>query len=167
VPDRLAGLVLVASFAGDILDGAPQNRAEAPILRSHLMPRLTANPTIGTLFAASFFGPHPSPAMLSAFLHTIQGRDHAPVLPLLDAFTTDALLARLPAIRVPTVIVCGLADHTTPPQDSRRMAAAIPGARSIWVECAGHMLPWEAPTAIRDAITNAGHPEPTLAAPAQ
>jgi pimeloyl-ACP methyl ester carboxylesterase len=167
VAERLAGLVLVASFAGDILDGAPQNRAEAPILRSHLLPRLTANPTIGTLFAASFFGPHPSPAMLTAFLHMVLARDNAPLLPLLDAFTTDDLLARLPTVQVPTVTVCGLADHTTPPRDSRRMAAAIPASRTIWVEGAGHMLPWEAPHAIRDAIATAGHPEPTLAAPAQ
>ena len=43
--ERLGGLVLAASFAGDILDGAPQNRAEAPLLRCHLLPRLTANPT--------------------------------------------------------------------------------------------------------------------------
>ncbi len=158
VADRLTGLVLVASFAGDILDGAPQNRAEAPILRSHLLPRLTANPTIGTLFAASFFGPSPSPAMLTAFLHMVQGRDNAPLLPLLDAFTTDDLLARLPAIGLPTVIVCGLADRTTPPRDSHRMAAAIPGARTVWVDGAGHMLPWEAPTYIRDAVALAGQP---------
>ena len=165
VAERLAGLVLVASFAGDILDGAPQNRAEAPILRSHLLPRLTANPTIGTLFAASFFGPHPSPAMLTAFQHMVLARDNAPLLPLLDAFTTDDLLARLPTVQVPTVIVCGLADHTTPPRDSRRMAAAIPASRTIWVEGAGHMLPWEAPHAIRGAVATVGHPEPTPATP--
>lgn len=163
VADRLAGLVLVASFAGDILDGAPQNRAEAPILRSHLLPRLTANPTIGTLFAASFFGPHPSPAMLTAFLGMVLARDNAPLLPLLDAFTGDDLLTRLSTIGVPTVIVCGRADRTTPPRDSRRMSAAIPGSRTIWVDDAGHMLPWEAPTAIRDAIATIGHPEPTPA----
>ena len=156
VADRLAGLVLVASFAGDILDGAPQNRAEAPILRSRLLPRLGANPTIGTLFAASFFGPHPSPAMLTAFLGMVLGRDNARLMPLLDAFTTDDLIARLPAVQVPTVIVCGLADRTTPPRDSQRMAAAIPAARTVWVDGAGHMLPWEAPTAIRDAVATAG-----------
>ncbi len=156
VADRLAGLVLVASFAGDILDGAPQNRAEAPILRSHLFPRLTASPTVGTLFAASFFGPHPSPAMLTAFLEMVLAHDNAPLLPLLDAFTSDDLLARLPAVHVPTVIVCGLADRTTPPRDSHRMAAAIPAARTVWVEGAGHMLPWERPTAIRDAVASFG-----------
>ena len=158
--DRLAGLVLVASFAGDILDGAPQNRAEAPILRSRLLPRLTANPTIGTLFAASFFGPSPSPAMLAAFLEMVLARDNAPLRPLLDAFTTDALIARLPAVQVPTVIVCGLSDRTTPPRDSRRMAAAIPASRTLWVDSAGHMLPWEAPNAIRDAVAMAGSPAP-------
>lgn len=158
VRERLAGLVLVASFAGNILDGAPQNRAEAPILRSHLLPRLGDNPTIGTLFAASFFGPQPSPAMLTAFLHMIMGRDHEPLLPLLEAFTSQDLLARLPAVDLPTVIVCGLADRTTPPRDSRRMAAAIPGARSMWVPGAGHMLPWEAPAAIRDAVATVADP---------
>jgi non-heme chloroperoxidase len=152
VSERLAGLVLAASFAGDILDGAPQNRAEAPILRSQLLPRLGANPTIGTLFAASFFGPRPSPAMLTAFLHMVLARDHAPLLPLLEAFTADDLRARLPEVAVPTVIVCGLADRTTPPRDSQRMAAAIPAARIVWVDRAGHMLPWEAPTAIHDAV---------------
>ena len=162
VAERLAGLVLVASFAGDILDGAPQNRAEAPILRSHLLPRLTANPTLGTLFASSYFGPRPCPAMLTAFLGMVLARDPAQLLPLLDAFTADALLARLSAIDVPTVILCGLADRTTPPRDSQRMAAAIPGARSVWAEGAGHMLPWEAPHAIRDAIATVEHPEPPL-----
>jgi pimeloyl-ACP methyl ester carboxylesterase len=152
--ERLAGLVLVATFAGDILDGAPQNRAEAPILRSRLLPRLGANPTIGTLFAASFFGPTPSPAMLTAFLHMVLGHDHEPLLPLLEAFTSEDLLARLPQVDLPTVIVCGSADRTTPPRDSRRMAAAIPGARSVWVPGAGHMLPWEAPTAIQDAVAS-------------
>jgi pimeloyl-ACP methyl ester carboxylesterase len=160
VSERLAGLVLVASFAGDILDGAPQNRAEAPILRSHLLPRLTANPTIGTLFAASFFGPRPSPAMLTAFLGMVLARDNTPLLPLLDAFTTGDLLDRLPAVRVPTVIVCGVDDRTTPPRDSQRMAAAIPGARLTWVPGAGHMLPWEAPHAIRDAVGMAASPAP-------
>jgi len=163
VSERLAGLVLVATFAGDILDGAPQNRAEAPILRSHLLPRLTANPTIGTLFAASFFGPRPSPAMLQAFLGMVLARDHGALLPLLDAFTGDDLLARIPAIGVPTVIVCGLADRTTPPRDSRRMAAVIPGSRTVWVKDAGHMLPWEAPAAICEAVAMAGSPKPTPA----
>ena len=79
-------------------------------------------------------------------------------LPLLDAFTADDLLARLPQVDVPTEIVCGLADHTTPPRDSRRMAAAIPGAQLIWVRGAGHMLSWEAPEAIHDAVTRVATP---------
>jgi pimeloyl-ACP methyl ester carboxylesterase len=155
VASRLSGLVLVATFAGDILDGAPQNRAELPLLRSHLVSRLGDSPTIGTLFAATFFGPHPSPTMLAALLEMIQGRDLGPLVPLLEAFIAKDLLARLPRVDLPTVIVCGLADRTTPPRDSQRMAAAIPRARSLWVPGAGHMLPWEAPEAVRDAVATA------------
>jgi pimeloyl-ACP methyl ester carboxylesterase len=163
VADRLAGLVLVASFAGDILDRAPQNRAEAPLLRSHLLAHLAANPTVGTLFAASFFGPRPCPTMLAAFLTMVLAGDHQPLLPLLDAFTSRDLLDRLPAVQVPTVVVCGLADRTAPPWDSERMAAAIPGARAIWVEGVGHMIPWESPTTIRDAVAQASPVQATAA----
>jgi non-heme chloroperoxidase len=155
VASRLSGLVLVATFAGHILDGAPQNRAEVPLALSPLRSRLGDSPTIGTLFAASFFGPHPSPATLAALLEMVQGRDLEPLLPLLKAFRAGDLIARLPLVDLPTVIVCGLADRTTPPRDSQLMAAAIPRSRSLWVPGAGHMLPWEAPEAIRDAVATA------------
>ncbi len=158
VADRLAGLVLVASFAGDILDHAPQNRAQAPILGSHLLARVAANPTLGTLFAASYFGPRPSPAMLTAFQEMVLAGDHQPLLPLLEEFIARDLLDRLPAIQKPTLVVCGLADRTTPPWDSRRIAAAIPGAKTVWVAGAGHMIPWESPTTIRDAVSRALQP---------
>jgi pimeloyl-ACP methyl ester carboxylesterase len=153
VASRLSGLVLVATFAGDILDGAPQNRAEVPLVHGPLVAHLGDSPTIGTLFAASFFGPHPSPAMLAALLEMVAGRDLEPLLPLLRAFRARDLIAKLPLVDLPTVIVCGLADRTTPPRDSQRMAAGIPRSRSLWVPDAGHMLPWEAPEAIRDAVT--------------
>lgn len=155
VADRLSGLVLVASFAGDILDHAPQNRAQAPVLRSHQLARLAANPTVGTLFAASYFGPRPSPALLTAFLEMAMAGDHEPLLPLLEEFTGRGLLDRLPSIAVPTVVVCGRADRTAPPWDSQRIAAAIPASRIIWVEGAGHMIPWESPATIRNAVTRA------------
>jgi non-heme chloroperoxidase len=153
VASRLSGLVLVATFAGDILDGAPQNRAEVPLVHSPLAAHIGDSPTIGTLFAASFFGPHPSPAMLAALLEMVAGRDLEPLLPLLRAFRARDLIAKLPLVDLPTVIVCGLADRTTPPRDSQRMAAGIPRSRSLWVPDAGHMLPWEAPEAICDAVT--------------
>ena len=50
---RLRGLVLFATWAGRILDGAPQNRLQIPLLQSGILQRLIRNKTIATLFAPS------------------------------------------------------------------------------------------------------------------
>jgi 3-oxoadipate enol-lactonase len=38
-------------------------------------------------------------------------------------------VARLPALRVPALVVCGADDQGTPPEGNKRIAALIPGAR--------------------------------------
>lgn len=60
--------------------------------------------------------------------------------------------ARLPDLRVPTLILCGDADRLTPLSHSQAMAAAIAGAVLEVVPGAGHMLPWEAPAPVAAAI---------------
>ena len=44
-----------------------------------------------------------------------------------------------------TLVVCGEGDAITPPECSREMAAAIPGARLEWLPECGHMLTMEKP----------------------
>ena len=51
----------------------------------------------------------------------------------------------LPAVRCPTLVVCGEADALTPPEHAHEMAAAIPGARLELLAGAGHMLTMEQP----------------------
>jgi hypothetical protein len=46
---------------------------------------------------------------------------------------------------VPTVVMVGSADRSTPPSHCRRLAAGIRGAQLITVADAGDMLNWEAP----------------------
>jgi 3-oxoadipate enol-lactonase len=45
----------------------------------------------------------------------------------------------LQAIAVPTLVLVGSQDAITPPEEARRMAAAIPGARCTVVDGAGHL----------------------------
>ena len=54
----------------------------------------------------------------------------------------------LAAIRCPTLVLCGESDALTPPEVSRELAAAIPGARLALVPEAGHMLTLEQPRAV-------------------
>jgi len=51
----------------------------------------------------------------------------------------------LPSISVPTLVVAGARDGFTPPERSRAMAAAIPGAELLEIPNASHTAPIERP----------------------
>lgn len=152
VQERLSGLILVDTFAGDVLKDAPQNKAQIPMIRSGLLQRAIANDTIGTLFGATICGEEPSPAMVQVFLDTFRAQHHAPLLPILEAFAAEDRGDKLGQITIPTIVVCGRADKTTPPWQSERLAAGIPGARMVWIDRAGHMVNWEAPQVLVDSV---------------
>lgn len=152
VLERLIGLVLVDTFAGDVLKGAPQNKAQIPMIRSGLLQRAVANDTVGTVFGATLCGDEPSPAMVQVFLETFREQDHGPLLPIIEAFAREDRGGRLDEITIPTIVVCGREDKTTPPWQSERLAAGIPGARMVWIEGAGHMVNWESPEVLVDAV---------------
>lgn len=58
----------------------------------------------------------------------------------------------LPAIGVPTLVLCGRQDALTPLALHEEMAAGIPGARLEVVEEAGHLSPLEQPEAVNRAL---------------
>jgi pimeloyl-ACP methyl ester carboxylesterase len=62
------------------------------------------------------------------------------------------VLARLPEIRCPTAVVCGLADRLTPPKYSEALRDAIRGATLALVPDAGHMVMIEQPDAVSNVL---------------
>jgi 3-oxoadipate enol-lactonase len=62
------------------------------------------------------------------------------------------ILARVDAIRVPTLVACGREDRATQPVHSERLAARIPGARLVWIEGAGHVSALEQPEAVNEVL---------------
>jgi len=60
--------------------------------------------------------------------------------------------AMLPEIDCPTLVVVGSEDAISPPEEMRRIAGAIPGARLVEVPDAGHMSPMENPAAVNAAL---------------
>jgi pimeloyl-ACP methyl ester carboxylesterase len=62
----------------------------------------------------------------------------------------------LPKIAVPTLVVAGSRDGFTPPDRSRAMADAIPGAELLEIEGGSHTAPIERPhlvdTTVRDFL---------------
>lgn len=151
---RLRGLVLFATWAGRVLDGAPQNKLQIPLLERGILQRLIRNKTAATLFGAAQCGTRPSPAMVRVFTEGFQQHidEHGPHLAIVRAFSREDRYPRLGEIAVPTVVMVGAADRTTPPNHSRRMADGIRGARLVTVPQAGHALNWEAPDELVSVI---------------
>lgn len=146
--ERLRGFAGVATLAGDALRGSPQNALQMPMIQLGVMDWVSRSPTYSWLFGASVCGDEPSPALIRAFNEMFADQRHAELVPLIRALAKESYYARLHEIRVPTVIVCGDKDKTTPRWHAEQLGRGIPGARNVWVEGKGHMLNWEAPEAI-------------------
>ena len=63
----------------------------------------------------------------------------------------DARL-HLPALRCPTLVLCGDCDQLAPPECSEEIAALIPGAEFKTIEQCGHMLTMERPAEVNTAL---------------
>ena len=67
----------------------------------------------------------------------------------------SALAPGLAGITSPVTVVIGGADRIVPASTGERLAAAIPGARLVRLEGAGHMLSHERPGDVAAAIAQA------------
>src|SRR5947207_2907577 len=59
---------------------------------------------------------------------------------------------RLAEIKVPATVIVGSEDHLTPPDEARKLAAAIPGAELVEISGAGHAANLDAPEAFLEAV---------------
>ena len=60
---------------------------------------------------------------------TIIGTSPAGYLGCVAAIRNFDFVARLPAVKLPVLVVCGSGDVGTPPEGNRRIASLVPGAR--------------------------------------
>lgn len=142
VRDRLRGLVLFSTWAGRVYQGAPQTRIQVPLAEAGIMQRIARTAAGGRLLAITMCGSTPSPAVVDVSrtgLNDHMNR-HGPLVPILRAFNAEDRYPRLGEIRVPTVVMVGDVDRTTPRSHAHRMADGIPGARLVVVPEAGHLL---------------------------
>jgi non-heme chloroperoxidase len=156
--ERLRGAVLIAALAGEAAKGSPQNRLQIPLIRSGIMSRVVRSEIYGSLFGMSLMGDEPFPAAIDAFRRVFMAQKHEQLTPILESLTGESYYARLAEVPVPAVVVCGEKDGTTPSWHSQRLGTEIPGARNIWLPGKGHLLNWEAPEAIVEAIESLGAP---------
>ncbi|MFK7800726.1 MAG: alpha/beta fold hydrolase [Anaerolineae bacterium] len=153
VADRLKGLILLASTAGDVSKGAPQNKLQIPLIKSGIMTTLIKSDLFGYPFGASIMGESPYASAIRVFVDAFLAQDHSKLVPILKEIDETSYYDRLGEINVPTVVICGEKDGTTPPWHSESLGRDIPNARNVWVPSCGHMLNWEAPEVLIETIS--------------
>jgi pimeloyl-ACP methyl ester carboxylesterase len=141
-PDRVAGIGLVSTGA--------RLRVTPAILQA------TADPATFSaaveVMADWSFGAEASPALRTEFGEGLRGLPAAVVHGDFCACDAFDVRERLGEIRLPTVVVCGDADRSTPPRYSEFLKANIVGARLTIIPGAGHMLALEAPASTVAAL---------------
>lgn len=66
-------------------------------------------------------------------------------------FAHDSL-SRLSQLKVPTLVIHGESDRLVPPENGRRLARLIAGARLVMIPHASHIFPTDQPDAAHEAI---------------
>lgn len=143
-PERVKALALLATSARADTPELIKLRSDAIVLfeQGRAEEVLRAN----VVFA---FHPRAAAALSQPYIEFIQ---RAGALQLIRQ--NRAVMARidqrpmLGKIACPTLVACGDADLLTPPEHSREIAAAIPGARFELIEQCGHMLTLERPDVV-------------------
>lgn len=151
VTERLRGCMLMATFAGDVSRKNPQNRLQIPLIKSGILLRLISIPAIGKAFTRSLTGSYHQ-GMAEAFVPIFRSHDHSRLIPIMEAMTGESRYPDLAEIELPTTIVIGTKDRTTPPFHTEDMHARIEGSRLVRIEGKGHALNWEAPEVVAAEI---------------
>jgi pimeloyl-ACP methyl ester carboxylesterase len=146
-PDRISGLALIATTARADLAGNAALRREAVAdarkrgLAAHFADHVWPNST--------------APANREDAILQAKGIAMAEMVGV-EAFAEQAEIAiaradgrpRLPALKMPVLVLCGDADSICPPDRHSEIADAIPGADLVVIPDAGHFVLLESPAAV-------------------
>lgn len=100
--------------------------------------------------APSFQEAHPEE--LQALIEMLEGNDPRGYAAQCRVIADLRITGHLSAIAAPTLLLAGDRDGVAPPAANEASAALIPDARYRQVEDCGHILPWEKPDALLDAV---------------
>ena len=148
-PDLVSGLGLVGAAA------AVPVHADLVAAAAEELPAAVAMITAWGFSAAAAMGGNPSPGLWFAgggkrlLERSRPGVLHTD-LAACNAYTDG--LAAAARVTCPTVVVAGGGDRMTPAATGAALAAAIPGARTVVLDGAGHMLMAERPDAVLEAL---------------
>lgn len=145
-PDLIRALVL--SNSAPQMGTAEKWQARMEAIRANGMASV-ADAVMAAWFSPAFHQNPQFPLWRNMFTRT----DSAGYLAACAAIRDADLSARVGQITAPTLVIGGSMDGSSPPEQVRATAAAIPGARYHEIEGAGHLPAIEAPVELARALT--------------
>lgn len=152
-PDLLRSLILVDTSA-DVEDPANERKAKVlSFLTRWFGPRLVVGQVMPLFFGQDFLKDPERQDQVAEWRGHVVANDRIGVTRAVrGVIRREAVAGELDKIQLPTLILVGEEDATTPPQKSRRMHAAIAGSQLVPIPRAGHMSPVEEPEAVNAAL---------------
>jgi len=158
---RTASLVLVDTFPG--FDSSFTQQGRERFVRERREP-LLAGKTLADMapaVARGLVSPSAPPQVTQQLIASMCALHTDSYLKTIEAMTMYQPVTDVSQIRVPVQIIVGADDKLTPPAISRKMAAAIPGARLLELAATGHLSNLENPVAfnacLREFLTEIAH----------
>lgn len=152
--ERARGVVLVATAAKVPLRPMSARAIERGMRRG-ASPR-TSRGTLGYAVSRAAFGRSARRADVELTMHGVAHTANVARVGLMAAMSSMDLRSALGSVDVPVTVLVGTRDLLTPPRLARTLAAGIPGARLVVLPGAGHMLPFEAPDTVIEAVEAIG-----------
>jgi 3-oxoadipate enol-lactonase len=150
-PQRVRALVLVDTRAGADSDDAKKGRDEtAALVRAQGSAALADKMLVKLLTEETFRENASLKDDLRAMLASQPPEGVVAALAAMrDRPDSTPMLGK---IAVPTLVVCGENDAVIPPDESKSLASAIPGAKAAWIAGAGHLPNYERPNEFNEVL---------------
>lgn len=151
-PERVATLVLCATFPGFDASLTPAQRAEFVRIRKEPLLAGKEPKDIAPVVARTLIGPRATEAHFQRLVESMSMLHKDSYVKAIEASTLYDRSTSLPGIAVPVLLVFGGADSLAMPAVGERMAAEIPGARLVVLPDAGHLVNIEFPEAFNETV---------------
>ena len=149
-PGRVASLILADTNPGSGSLPEPERSAR---VRARLQALETLTPRqIAEARAPGLVSPDAPPELVAELIDIMAEIRPVGYRAAAIAMGTSDLRPLVPAIRVPTLVVCGERDRVTPPATAEWLARTIPDARLVLIPGAGHASQQERPELFNAAV---------------
>lgn len=151
-PERVASLVLVATFTGFQRFSEEERRRFVELRKKPLVEEGKEPYDIAPIVAKTLIGPKTSMEKYDRLVASMAALHKESYIKTVEATTMYDRDADLDKIAVPTLLVFGEHDSLTSPEIGREMADRIEGSEYVLIPDSGHLVNIEQTEAFNDAV---------------